>query len=235
VYSDKNYDAEIRVLTQLLDHADLKHAKLLEIGAGTGNHTVRLASLFGEVVALEIDRDFADLARLKTSACSNVRVQTTRVEDLDERAFDGVAAFFNVLNYISPLHIQGFLAAISARLKSGSWFVTDLWNGRAVMEAPPRRETRLKQRGSTEVSQTITPFLDIAENTVRLDYDITVTQSEKVESFTESLRMHLWRSDELTAMLNNVGLCQVQFWDRRQFPAPASDASWHVWMRAIKH
>ncbi len=235
VYSDKKYETDIGILTHLLGQLDRENSKLLEIGAGTGNHTLLLASLFSRITALEIDSDFADVARLKTSACSNVKVLTTPVESLEENAFDGIAAFFNVLNYISPSQMQAFLAAISARLKPGSHFVTDLWNGKAVLADPPRPETRTKKAGGTRVSQTITPFLDTADNSVRLDYEITVNTSDQAtETFTESIRMHLWRLDELADMLNAAGLSQVRFWDRSHFPAPATDGSWHVWMSAIK-
>lgn len=234
VYSNKDYDSDIAVLTTLCGSANSSKEMLLEIGAGTGSHTVRLAPLFGKVTAIEIDREFAEVARLKTSKCLNVQLTTTPVEDIDESEFNGVAAFFNVLNYISPTQMRPFLAATSARLRVGGWFLTDLWNGKAVLADPPRPETRLKQVGTTVVSQSITPTLDANANTVTLDYGVTITEGELKETFSESLKMHVWKLDELVDMLAEVGLSQVQFWDRRLFPAPASDDSWQVWMRAIK-
>lgn len=234
VYSDKNYDSDIAVLTTLCGSANSRNEMLLEIGAGTGSHTVRLAPLFGEVTAIEIDRDFAEIARLKASRCSNVRLTTTPVEDIQESGFDGVAAFFNVLNYISPAQMKPFLAATSARLRVGGWFLTDLWNGIAVLADPPRPETRHKRSGSAVISQSITPALDIHANTVTLDYGVTITDGESKVAFSESLKMYIWKLDELVDLLAEVGLSQVQLWDRRLFPAPATADSWQVWMRAIK-
>lgn len=236
VYSDKDYEADIGVLVQLLGRMDRQNSSLLEIGAGTGNHTLLLAPHFRSITALEIDGDFADVARLKTSGCPNVTILKTPVESLQEEAFDGVAAFFNVFNYVPRSQMPSFLAAISARLKPDGRIVTDLWNGKAVLADPPRPETRTKKAGATVVSQAISPFLDTADRSVRLDYEISVSITGKpTEAFSESLQMHLWSLDELAEMLGAAGLSQVQFWDRRLYPAPATDASWHVWMSAKKH
>lgn len=234
VYADKDYDSDIAVLTALCGSANSSSETLLEIGAGTGSHTVRLAPLFNKVTAIEIDREFAEVARLKTAGCLNVRFTTTPVEDIQESEFTGVAAFFNVLNYIPPTQMRPFLAATSARLRVGGWFLTDLWNGKAVLADPPRPETRLKQAGPAVISQSITPALDTHANTVTLDYGVTITDGGSKETFSESLKMHVWKLDELVDLLAEVGLSQVQFWDRRRFPAPATDDSWQVWLRAIK-
>lgn len=233
VYSDKDYGSDIAVLKALCGPANAVGEALLEIGAGTGSHTVRLASLFASVTAIEIDKEFAEVARLKVSNCSNVRLTTTPVAEI-EGTFQGVAAFFNVLNYISPTQMRPFLAAISARLQVGGWFLTDLWNGKAVLADPPRPETRLKQAGETVISQSITPTLNADANTVTLDYGVTITKGQSVEAFSERLKMYVWNLDELVDMLAEAGLAQVQFWDRRLFPAPATEGSWQVWLRAIK-
>lgn len=137
VYSDKDYEADTGVLAQLLGRMDRQNSRLLEIGAGTGNHTLLLARQFRSITALEIDGDFAEVARLKTSGCPNVTILTTPVESLEETAFEGVAAFFNVFNYVSPSQMPSFLAAISERLKPNGRIVTDLWNGKAVLADPP--------------------------------------------------------------------------------------------------
>jgi SAM-dependent methyltransferase len=235
IYSDKDYQSDIAVLTTMCAD-DLAARQIVEIGAGTGNHTVRLARLVRKLVSIEIDPDFAEMAQLKIrdAASTNVVFQAVPLENLPTFDFDGAAAFFNVLNYITPERRQSFIEALAARLKSGSWFVTDLWNGELVLRDPPRPETREKKDRTTSVRQEITPVLDAQAGTVRLSYNIAVAQKGSIERFTEELTMHVWRLRELEYMLKEAGFTDIEFRDRRRFPAAANDGSWHVWMRATR-
>jgi SAM-dependent methyltransferase len=235
IYSDKDYQSDIAVLTTLCGEK-LTACRVVEIGAGTGNHTVRLARLVQELVSIEIDPDFAEMAQLKIrdAASTNIDFQAVPLEKLPSFDFDGAAAFFNVLNYISPEHRQSFIEALAARLKPGSWFVTDLWNGELVLLDPPRPETREKKHGTTSVRQEITPILDTLTGTVRLSYNIEVAQKGSTECFIEELIMHVWRLSELENMLKQAGFADIEFRDRRGFPAAANDGSWHVWMCATR-
>ncbi|MBN9486383.1 MAG: class I SAM-dependent methyltransferase [Alphaproteobacteria bacterium] len=235
IYSDKDYESDIAALTKMCGE-DLAARHVIEIGAGTGNHTVRLARLVRKLVSIEIDADFAEMAQLKVqdAACTNVDFQTVPLEELPPFDFDGAAAFFNVLNYIAPERRQSLIEALAARLKPGSWFVTDLWNGELVLLDPPRPETREKKCGMTSVRQEITPVLDALAGTVRLSYNIEVEQKGSIERFTEELTMHVWRLSELTSMMKQAGFSDIEFRDRRDFPAAANEGSWHVWMRATR-
>lgn len=234
IYSDKNYDGDIEVLLNLTNRKSLGSCKILEIGAGTGSHTIRLARLCSRLFALEIDTDFADVARPKTTEHPNVQLLTTPVERLQETSFDGAVAFFNVLNYVAPPQMPAFLAGISSRLKTGGFFITDLWNADAVIADPPRPEVRRKQIGSTAVTQSISPLLDARQKTVQLDYEVVIRTANSQETFAETIKMHLWSLRELKAMLSEVGLDQVDFRDRRQPSSQATDLSWQVWMHATK-
>jgi SAM-dependent methyltransferase len=235
IYSDKDYQSDIAVMTAMCGD-NLGARRVIEIGAGTGNHTVHLARLVRQLVSLEIDPDFAEVAqrKIRDAASTNIDFQAVPIENLPAFDFDGAAAFFNVLNYITPEHRQSFIEALAARLKSGSWFVTDLWNGELVLRDPPHPETREKNHGTTRVRQEITPVLDSQAGTVRLSYDIEVAQKGSTEHFTEELTMHVWRLSELEHMLQEAGFTDIEFRDRRRFPAVADDGSWHVWMRATR-
>jgi SAM-dependent methyltransferase len=235
IYSDKDYQADIAVLTTMCGD-DLAARQVVEIGAGTGNHTVRLARLVQKLVSIEIDPDFAEMAHLKIrdSASTNVDLQAVPIQNLPYFDFDGAAAFFNVLNYITPESRQSFIEALAARLKPGSWFLTDLWNGELVLRDPPRPETREKKHGTTNVRQEITPMLDAEAGTVRLSYNIEVAQEGSIERFADELTMHVWRLSELEHMLEEAGFTNIEFRDRRRFAEGANDSSWHVWMRATK-
>jgi len=235
IYADKNYDSDIAVLSALCENKDFSASRVLEIGAGTGSHTVRLASRVKELVSVEIDLDFAKLARQKIeTARANVRLSSDPLEQLAGGVFDGAVAFFHVLNYIAPASRLPFLEALSARLRPGAWFVTDLWNGDAVVRDPPRRETRNKIHGTMAIQQAIAPTLDIPSSTVALAYQVDIRDGDNSESFSEELKLYIWKLSDLEKMLAQVGFSGIQFWDCRKFPAAATNDSWQVWMRAIR-
>lgn len=236
IYADKDYDSDISVLSALCGADGLPATRVLEIGAGTGSHTIRLAPRVKELVSVEIDLDFATLARRKIEAADLVNVQFSSfpLDQLPEGGFDGVAAFFHVLNYIDPDDLLPFLKAMSARLVPGAWLVTDMWNGDAVMRDPPRCETRNKTVGTTTIQQKITPAFDAAAGIVTVNYEIDVDHDGSIERFAEALKLHIWPLSDLEGMLGEAGFSEIQFWDWRQFPAPANGLSWRVWMRAIR-
>jgi SAM-dependent methyltransferase len=236
IYADKDYDSDIGVLSALCGSKQLSTSRVLEIGAGTASHTVLLASRAKELVSVEIDLDFATLARQKVEAAAhtNVKLSNRPLGQLADGGFDGAAAFFHVLNYIAPDDRLVFLKALSARLVPGAWFVTDMWNGDVVMREPPRRETRDKTFGTTTIRQKIVPTIDARARTVTLGYEIDVRQGGTNERFAEELKLYIWPMSDLEKMLVEAGFTDVQFWDWRRFPAPATDDSWRVWMRAIR-
>ena len=236
IYADKDYDSDIGVLSTLCGNGDFSPSRVLEIGAGTASHTIRLASRVKELVSVEIDLDFAVLARQKLAAATlaNVQFSSCPLDQLTDEGFDGAAAFFHVLNYIPPNDRLPFLRALSARLVPGAWFVTDMWNGDAVLRDPPRCETRNKTAGTTTIQQKITPALDAAARAVTLGYEIDVRQGGNIESFAEELKLYIWPLSDIKEMLVEAGFRDVQFWDWRRFPEPAARDSWRVWMRAIR-
>lgn len=236
IYADKDYDSDISVLSKLCGSKELSTSRVLEIGTGTASHTVRLASRVKELVSVEIDLDFATLARQKVEAAAhaNVQLNSRPLDQLADSGFDGAAAFFHVLNYIAPDDRLPFIKALSARLAPGAWVVTDMWNGDAVMRDPPRCETRDKSFGTTMIRQKITPTVDAVARVVTLGYEIDVRQGGNIECFTEELKLYIWPLSDVEGMLVEAGFTDIQFWDWRRFPAPAARDSWRVWMRAIR-
>jgi protein-L-isoaspartate O-methyltransferase len=76
-------------------HGDLsKKSRLLEIGAGSGIATVKLAEIAGKVVAIEPGVHLADIAREQTRSLKNVEVLTGTFEDFETTdKFDTLLAF----------------------------------------------------------------------------------------------------------------------------------------------
>lgn len=228
IYVDKDYGKDIRDFLAMSGAGSA--SRVLEIGAGTGNQTLRLAAVTSSVTAVEIDADFATAAKRKLASVPNVEVHRGPLESLVGSDFDAAAAFFHVLNYVADL--PAFAAAVAARLRPGAPFVADVWNVEAVALDPPRAETRVKPIPGGEVRQTIEPTLDLPNQRVRLHYDVTLVRGGDETRFTEDLDLLLWTRRDLEDAFTARGFRSVEFWDYRKFPAPARDTSWRLWLRA---
>jgi SAM-dependent methyltransferase len=218
LYADKDYDADIDAFEALA--GALHGRKLLEIGAGTGNHSRRLAARAGQLVSVEIDPDFGEILRRKSIPCF-----VGPLAQLPESGFDAAAAFFHVLNYMSREELPPFLAALALRMTPGAPFVTDLWNADAVRLDPPRAERREKAAG---LVQEIRP--EVRGERVTLNYRITAGK----KSFQERLELRLWSAGELGEMLSQAGFGDMAFRDYRDVRAGATEKSWKMWLRATK-
>jgi predicted O-methyltransferase YrrM len=234
IYADKDYDSDIAAFESLAEPISLTGKRLLEIGAGTGNHTLRLAPMVAELACLEIDPDFSEVlaAKLADAALPNVTRYACRLQELPARGFNAAAAFFHVLNYVGPGEMEEFLASLAARLEPGAPFVADLWNGAAALRDPPREERREKRAGAARVVQHIRPDLDRDRRMVTLNYEISVEGAGGTRSFRERLVLYLWLREELAALLRHAGFAEVDFFDYRSWREPATERSWRLWLRA---
>lgn len=236
IYADKDYGRDIAAFAALAGAENLPAMRVLEIGAGTGNQSLRLAESVRELVAVEIDPDFFDVLAAKVAARgpANLTLERDPVERLGPEQFDAAAAFFHVLNYVEPGRMPGFLAALAARLKAGAPLIADLWNGIAALDDPPRAERREKRAGEARVIQEIVPALDRDTRRVTLDYAIEIDDRGRKVRFHETLRLYLWLQEEIASLLAAAGFHKITFHDYARFPMPATKQSWRIWLHATR-
>lgn len=236
VYADKDYDKDIADFSRMMGNAYMRDLRVVEIGAGTGNQSLRLARLVRELVAVEIDPDFSEMlvAKLARAGTTNVQPETRPLAALPATHFDAAAAFFHVLNYVDPGAMPGFLTALAERLNAGAPFVADLWNGAAALSDPPRHELREKRRGDTLVLQRIVPTLDSESRRLTLDYDVEIKDDTSAGHFQETIVLYLWLRDELVNLLQHAGFRNIVFYDYVRFPMRATNESWRIWLHATR-
>ena len=234
LYADKNYAGDIKVLARLAAPQSIADSRVLEIGAGTGNHTARLTKLAKSVLSIEIDPDFADVleTKMRVDWPVNLRFERRPIAEIDEHGFDVAVALFHVLNYIGPNDLSDFCASVAARLRPGGIFIADTWNGIAALRDPPRREVRRKQAAGKQILQRMEPYFQPSDRRLWLDYTIEISDENSAQSFGERLSLYLWSPEELEAALRHAGFATVRVWDYRAFPEPARPDSWQLWVMA---
>jgi SAM-dependent methyltransferase len=235
IYRAKDYDGEVDLIERiLLRHGLAGPRRLLDLGCGTGNHALRLASRGHSVVG--IDRSPAMLARASAKASAAptalpIEFQQDDIRAIDlGRRFDAVLMMFTVLGYqLNDDDLNGALAVARRHLDVGGLFVFDVWNGLAVLADRPRERSISVNEGTSRITRNTRPILDLDRNICRVCFDLKRIDADgRVEEWQEEHVMRYYFPDELERALrrNRFGLLSL-----RSFPddqAPADERAWNV-------
>lgn len=199
LYASKEYAWESQVvLSSIKETLGRKAGTLLDVGCGTGNHSIEFAKQGVTVVGTDIDKHCIKIAQDKgklLEAHQRPHFFCQEVFTVKERNFDAAVCLFNVVNYIShEEYLLRFLEAINRRLRKSGVFVFDCWNGVAAMLDPPRlKKTKLisDDRVMTVVTKPVK--MDLMSQTVQLVNSVRVQHpKEPPKFFTFSYTSTLW-------------------------------------------
>lgn len=200
------------MLDLLTDDSGHECQRLLEVGCGTGNHSRAFASHDLSVTAVDIDVEMIASAQ---AAGSHDRVAFIAgpVEQVSGDQFDGAAAMFNVVNYVTDrAALVSMFHAIAIRLRPSSSFVFDCWNGVAALIDPPRNEVRDFLSGGwsyhVEMTATTDPMRQLVE--VRNQFEAEGPDGER-HHFSNRLLHRLWTPAELTDVAMEAGFTSLRF------------------------
>src|SRR5262249_50342723 len=143
LYRDKDYLAECALLGRVFQkYGEGSIKSILDLGCGTGNHSIPLAQQGYEVVGVDRSADMIALARNKAT---QGRIEKSvlfhqgdlRSTDLGRR-FDAVLMMFAVLGYQREnADVLAALATAHRHLRKGGLLVFDIWYGPAVLHERP--------------------------------------------------------------------------------------------------
>jgi 2-polyprenyl-3-methyl-5-hydroxy-6-metoxy-1,4-benzoquinol methylase len=197
LYADKNYKEETDYLFSIAElYLTKPPEKILEIGCGTGNHTLEIAKHGLPVTAIDIDHSMAEIAKIKIkkTGLNYVKVEQTEIEKLKDKGFDIALAMFNVITYIQDLKsLLSFFIGIHQRLDKDGLFIFDCWNGSAALLDPPKNKTIAKKTRSEDISCKIVSDTNFLEQKTTLNYYINVrsildnTQRSDLFTFAQTL------------------------------------------------
>jgi SAM-dependent methyltransferase len=238
LFASKDYTGEIQ---RALAQAGVRRsgARILEIGAGTGNHTVACARLGHHVVGVEIDPRMIALAQQKRQTldpdlAERIRYFQGRVEDLPVEGFEVALALFNVVDYIGTLaELQSFLAAVARRLQPGAPFLFDTWNGVAALLDPPREKDSVVETRTHRIRVRVASRTEPMALRTTLHYVLEATDkaSGQVETGTYDLPQTLWPAKVIADAAVGAGL-EVRGIHPLDDPAapgrPATERDWKI-------
>jgi SAM-dependent methyltransferase len=122
-----------------------KHAMLLDLGCGTGEHLALLAQEGIRCTGIDISEDMVAAARTRFP---RIEFALSDMSDIEyENTFDIVISLFGSFNYlINDADIESMLLKIRKALKVGGLGVLEIWNSPPIL--------KIKEKGIGPVSMT---------------------------------------------------------------------------------
>jgi SAM-dependent methyltransferase len=220
LYRDKDYAGEARYVQSLLRRHGVSDGNILELGCGTGKHAEQLGRLGFSVHGLDLSPSMVELARKRTPADLDSRLQfdvgDARSARL-HRKFDAAISLFHVASYQTTNDdLAGMLTTAATHLKTGGIFVFDFWYGPGVLTDPPVERVKRLEDGVIQVTRTAKPTLRPNENIVDVHYQVQVKQNRNgmIADIGETHSMRYLFLPEVRLMLQSAGmdLLQAERW-----------------------
>ncbi|HPM23919.1 MAG TPA: class I SAM-dependent methyltransferase [Phycisphaerae bacterium] len=239
LFADKDYAGEIQRALALGGIAQPAR-RVLEIGSGTGGHTLACARCGHHVVGVEVDARMVELAEQKRAALpeelhARIRYFHGRVEDLADEGFDIALALFNVVNYLGTLAaLQTFLAAIAQRLRPGASLVCDAWNGVAALLDPPRDKETLVETATHTLRTMVHGRTDPMALRTVLHYTLEAQDkaTARRERGTHELVQTLWPAKVIAEAAELAGLDMLGVHPLGDTSRAATDKDWKILLLA---
>jgi SAM-dependent methyltransferase len=202
LYSFKDYPAEARRLTELIEERRPGAHSLLDVACGTGKHLVELRERFPDAEGLDLDEGLLAVARERLPELAFHRGDMTSF-DLGRR-FDAVTCLFSAIGYaVNEERLRAAIAAMASHLEPGG-----------VLFVEPWLEPEVWMPGHLHLLTVDDPDVKIARATIAglegtvsiMDFHYLVATNDGVEHFTEHHEAGLFTRVQMTDAFEAAGL-----------------------------
>jgi SAM-dependent methyltransferase len=233
LYRDKNYDGEVALLERVFrESAPGQVRRVLDLGCGTGNHSLRLAKLGYAVTGVDRSAEMLAVAQQKARAESlSVDFQRSAVVEFQSPVqFDAVLMMFAVLGYhTSNSDVLGALRTSRRHLAPGGLLVFDVWYGPAVLAQRPGERVRVLESGRQTTIRATVGALDTRTHTCRVDYRLwEINEDRVVARSAESHQMRFFFPMELELLLGASGFELLRLGAFPEFDCEPTENTWNV-------
>lgn len=219
LYSHRDIKAETDFLEEMFRECSLVEVRrVLDVGCGTGLHSVELGRRGYEVVGVDVSPEMVEIARSKAKGMVNVSfVQADATKLNFNGEFDAAIAMYGVVSYfISDDELLGFFRSVRRALKPGSVFIFDTWNlvgvhaKRVYYETPFASFRKTGSMLAVKEEQWRVSFVDQVADAV-ISWSVIDLSRGTVDVFSHKLKLRLFTLRELVHVLRETGfeLCRV--------------------------
>jgi SAM-dependent methyltransferase len=232
VYSDKDYEAECDVIEgALFKYGHFEQQTILDMGCGTGNHSIPLARRGHKVCGVDQSVAMLLCAMDKAEETAFCTFKHGDIRNIDLKfKFDAVLMMFAVLGYqLTNEDVIATLRNARKHLKPGGLLIFDVWYGPAVLNIKPSDRVRVIDTDNGKMIRCATGNLDTRTHTAELKYHIWKLTGDKLtEEIEASHKMRYFFPMELEYMLNNCGFKMDSMTAFPSLDAPVDATTWNT-------
>ncbi len=237
IYHEKDYTAECDLLEQIFKKYSASPVRnVLDLGCGTGNHTLRLAERGYSVTGVDCAPEMLAIARDKAEQQGlKIALHEADIRRINlERTFDTVLMMFAVLGYqVENADVLLALRAAREHLRPGGLLVADVWYGPAVLVQRPGNRTRTIRDGDTAIVRESSAELDIRHHTCRVHFSLHRKRDKELLAETEEEhRMRFFFPKELEFFLETSGFQLLRLGAFPDFEREPDENTWNAILAA---
>jgi SAM-dependent methyltransferase len=207
---------------------------ILDLGCGTGNHSVPLSRRGYEVVGVERSDDMLALARRRLGDNGGAGALTFEQGDIRRidfgRTFDVALMMFAVLGYqVENRDVVDALKAARRHLQPGGLFLFDVWYGPAVLRQRPSERIKVIPGETGDILRAASGELNSGRHTCAVRYRVWQFSGDRVVASTDETHlMRFFFPQELSLILEGCGLSLVRLGAFPNVDEDPDEATWNV-------
>ena len=209
IYHDKNYESECRFIIKILNHYQNSKSKIiLDLGCGTGNHSLILARKNFGVVGIDKSKIAIKIAKKKTMQSDHsVKFFVGNMTNFFfKKKFDVCLSMFSSMCYLNNTDFSKTINNVKRHLNSKGILIFDFWNGNAVTHIKPSVRVKKITLKNERIIRIATPKLNLTKQTCAIDYHCIVISNDKItDEFNEVHTMHYYFPNDLKNILKQHG------------------------------
>lgn len=219
LYQDKNYDAEVVYLENLIKKYGNGGKEILELGSGTGKHALLLAQQGYFIHGVDMSASMVEEAKkLKQSSPMLANKLVFEQGDLRmirvNKKFDVVASLFHVMSYqTTEQDLKKGIETAAHHLRAGGIFIFDFWYGPAVIHDKPMVRIKRVENDFYKVTRLTEPDIEFDNHMVNVNFTVYAQDknTQTIQEFKESHRMRYFFEDELAKAMCDQRLTPLLF------------------------
>ncbi|MEM1523655.1 MAG: methyltransferase domain-containing protein [Thermofilaceae archaeon] len=213
LYSHRDVAAEVDFLERMFrEHSRVEVKRVLDVGCGTGIHSVELARRGYTVLGVDLSEAMISQAKAKTAGLENVSFMVADARRLELPCkFDAAIAMYGVISYFtSDEDALSFLRSVRGVLREGGCFIFDTWNALGVLEKRVYYETpstHFRKRENMLAVKEELWRIDVLDQvaSANISWSVIDLKSGFVDVRSFELKLRLFTIRELKHLLNDAG------------------------------